>query len=256
MTTIPLPSFVSPPVQEVAFGIKFADLGLKTVHIGQFYEAVRNDFPNTDDLAPYVDESDFGFQLIQLPQLRRVKLMSSDGQNTLQIQGNRIIFNWVKSTKTTIYPRYPSVYRSFRTYWDTFAKFAKETISSELNLLAYELTYVNELKKSSTSILTSTEEAIQVFRWNDIKRETIGEPSNLNFALNFELPNGLGKAVVSVNPAKRADGEEVLLFILKCAGPANVQPPDVWFAMAHEWIVRGFAELTSAAAHKQWEREA
>jgi uncharacterized protein (TIGR04255 family) len=183
-------------------------------------------------------------------------MSSLDGKHSIQIQGNRLIFNWVKSTKDAVYPRYESVYRAFRSHWDMFARFASQTVASEIHPISYELTYVNELRKNSTSMLASVEEAVHVFRWTDIKRETIGEPSNLNFALNFDLPNGVGTGIVGVNPAKKAgsDGEEVLLFILKCVGPASGNP-DEWFGMAHNWIVRGFAELTSQQAQNEWKRE-
>ena len=50
----------------------------------------------------------------------------------------------------------------------------------------------------------------------------------------------------------------VLLLELKATGPSSSTDKKAmldWFDLAHEWIVRGFTDLTAAEAHKLWERE-
>jgi len=49
-----------------------------------------------------------------------------------------------------------------------------------------------------------------------------------------------------------------LLLELKATGPSSSTDKKAmldWFDLAHEWIVRGFTDLTAAEAHKLWERE-
>ena len=47
-----LPDFTNPPLNEVVLSIQFASLtGLKSAHIGLFWERIRSEYPNVTEQA-------------------------------------------------------------------------------------------------------------------------------------------------------------------------------------------------------------
>jgi len=50
--------------------------------------------------------------------------------------------------------------------------------------------------------------------------------------------------------------KEILQVDLTARGKAKPDYSDMdsWLEIAHEWIVKGFTELTTTAGHKRWER--
>lgn len=54
----PLREFSRPPLIEVVCGLQFAPLDLLTVHIGDFWQMVRDRYPSFEDHAPLADISD------------------------------------------------------------------------------------------------------------------------------------------------------------------------------------------------------
>jgi uncharacterized protein (TIGR04255 family) len=79
----------------------------------------------------------------------------------------------------------------------------------------------------------------------------------LNINLRFPLPQDRGALHVTYKHGKKvSDKKDVLILDLTARGPAKLDGSDMedWFDLAHEWIVRGFTDLTSALAHKRWGR--
>jgi hypothetical protein len=76
--------------------------------------------------------------------------------------------------------------------------------------------------------------------------------------VQFALPDDKGSLHVTVNHGeRRRDKERVLLLDLTARGPGLKDWSDmnVWFQTAHEWIVRGFTDLTAGIAHDRWGRQ-
>jgi uncharacterized protein (TIGR04255 family) len=255
MREMQLPSFKAPPVQEVAFAIRFSDVGLKTVHFGLLSQLLSKEYPHFDDLQPFGDESGIAFQIVPLPPFRRVRMSTEDRQHSVQIQGDRFIFNWTKTSKEMTYPRFGPLYRQFDELWNKFVDLLRSVGAGTPKVVSYDLTYVNELASIEGSVSSLAEHALSFFRWSGEHGRFLAEPTAMNAALTFKLPDENGQLLTSVNPATRADKQEVLLFILKCFGQPRAER-EKWFQLAHEWIVRGFVDLTSTTAHKEWAREA
>jgi uncharacterized protein (TIGR04255 family) len=92
--------FDRPPVVEVACGVLFAGQSpIKTVHIGEFWHRIKDEFPRFEDALPLmpmvegtdVSLEDFGWS--SLPPLRRAWLLNEDGSNLIQVQQDRFLFN-------------------------------------------------------------------------------------------------------------------------------------------------------------------
>jgi hypothetical protein len=70
----------------------------------------------------------------------------------------------------------------------------------------------------------------------------------------------LGRLHVSVNPgSRRQDGVPIFVMSLTARGDPTGDGLDGiqgFMEIAHEHIVRTFAELTTSAIHREWERDA
>ena len=73
----------------------------------------------------------------------------------------------------------------------------------------------------------------------------------------FQLPKGMGHLDAKLSQARMKDGgTPVLVLELKAQGIGEKNDRNSlleWFEVGHEWIVRGFADLTSTNAQvKLW----
>jgi uncharacterized protein (TIGR04255 family) len=75
----------------------------------------------------------------------------------------------------------------------------------------------------------------------------------------FDLPKDAGALRVAFKEVTRAvDNLNVFQIEITAGGKAQPDFSDMnsWLDIAHGWIVNGFAEITTAEAHKKWERTA
>lgn len=85
-------------------------------------------------------------------------------------------------------------------------------------------------------------------------------PANVAWQVRFELPEGKGWLNVKLNQATRKiDGVPSLILELTARGFGTEKTAKAmrnWFDFAHEWIVRGFTELTAKEIQETfWKRE-
>ena len=85
-------------------------------------------------------------------------------------------------------------------------------------------------------------------------------PRTVSWQTQFDLPDGAGSLSVSLNQATRiAGGMPLLRLDFVANGDAKAETIEAlapWFELAHEWIVRGFADLTSPTAQDRlWGKE-
>jgi hypothetical protein len=88
--------------------------------------------------------------------------------------------------------------------------------------------------------------------------EFLPASEGLAFKANFPMQDRTGRLRVALNRAVRAiDGAEVLVFTLTARGkPQSSATEDIlaWCDQGREWIVRGFADLTTERMHGLWRR--
>jgi hypothetical protein len=124
-----------------------------------------------------------------------------------------------------------------------------------------EVTYVNELLQGRD--WETFQDSLGLFApwWEDGTDHYLPKPASLAISGSIEFAPERGRLHFTVQHARRHadnDGErEVVLFTLLARGkPASGSNADVlaWMDMGHEWIVRGFSDLTSRQAHQLWKR--
>jgi hypothetical protein len=85
----------------------------------------------------------------------------------LQLQNNRICYNWRKLSGQGDYPKYETIWEPFITNVDKFKAFISENGIGELGITQYELTYFNHITKND--ITEDLSKIIPSFCWNDRK---------------------------------------------------------------------------------------
>ncbi len=195
-------------------------------------------------------------EILTLPPLRRILLLSQDQNYVVQLQESRLHFNWRKVGDTDDYPRFePTIFPKFLDVWGKFSTFVTKTGLGNVRPLRYELTYINHIEHSAADFAGSLESRVKLFQWSSIHAEFLTPPTSVNTVWTFELPDQRGAGQANLSQGTRADGRNVLVLGMSCGGPAGARYSlNDWFATAHEWIVRGFADLTTNTAQSEWGR--
>lgn len=266
----PLPDYKNPPVIEVVYGMQFEPLGLQCPTVGLFWQTVRQDYPSfveNPPLVPIIEKFDLDkrteprIELTARLPLPRLWFVDRAENWLIQLQDDRFLYNWKKVKDRDAYPRYEFVSRKFFEAWDRFQAFCQSEGLPLPSVNQLELTYINHIRVAD--VQTYVEEASSIFpdmRWRE-NHEFLPSPEALAWKTSFLFPDRQGRLHISMRHAiRRKDQKPVLLLELTARGmPAIKERGSLrgWFAMAREWIVRGFADLTDKQVQKeQWGRKA
>lgn len=263
----PLRDFRDPPVIETLLGVQFVPLEtLSVLHFGLFWARVRERYPRYQiqpPLDPAVEEFDLSPKTRQL-QLRTFKepsircwFITEDGSQLVQLQKDRLIRNWRKRSPEENYPRYASLKPEFVFDWERFSNFLEEIELGVPEINQCEVTYVNHivLEKGWQSF-GETQKAITLL--SEAQMEFLPRPEFIEMNAGYAMPNKKGRLRVSMQPVFSAPLQrEVLQLTLTARGKptsSNLESVLEWFNLGHEWIVRGFVDLTTPEMHRAWGR--
>ena len=260
-----LPEFGQPPLTEVVCGLQFQALALRTVHLGDFWQTMRDRYPSFEDHAPLAnifDDSDRGVRVEQdyfldMPPLRRVFFVDETKNFLLQLGASRFLANWRKLNDSDAYPRFDATYVRLREGWDKFREYSSRSELGAIRLNQYELTYINHIPDE----MSGSDHANELFtfvRWPQLSVDVF-EPNLRGTQLRFQIPfkKARGSLSVALQRGERVpDGRHVFILELTARGSAaeDGADRDGWFAFAHEAIVQTFASLTTTKAHEHWGR--
>ena len=256
-----LPSYRNPPVIEVVCGVRFEPItDLKIGHIGSFWERVRKEFPECEHAAPLDPKPELVDPVTGLP-LPRVWFINKAGDRLIQIQNNIFYYNWRKREKGKSYPRYPAILKKFKKYLGAFLAYLEENGLGSIKPTDCELTYVNMLSKNE--LRESGVDIGRIFpdlKWRSSIKRFLPVSEQIAWSARFPLPGERGNLTVKINPAvRRTDEAPVVQFELKASGLGPTEPLDDiwdWYDIAHEWIVRGFADLAGREIQERiWQRD-
>lgn len=265
------PSFRNPPVGEVVCGIQFRPLTqFQAPHYGIFWEQIRKEFPRCRTVAPLATGQPIDMQpnepteitvqfVANAPDMPRVWFISKDDTCLVQLQPDRLLFNWREGPSRAPYPRFKTIIKKFRDIFGKFDKFVNTNGLGELSLLQTEVTYINHIKFApGFESFADIGEVFPDFSWRRGDR-TVSAPDNFQFRSTHPLLND-GKLQVSIGSARsRTDKSPLIRFDLTARGSAtllkNVNEIWNWYDLANETIVDAFIDLTSKAMQRDsWKR--
>ena len=257
----PLPSYRNPPVQEVVCGARFAALERFMVpHIGLFWDSVRKDFPNCEHAPPLSPDPSAFDKATGLP-IPRIWLINRSEDRLIQLQKDIFFYNWRRRPKSKSYPRYKNIIKAFEKNIRNFEVFIRENELGELSIKSLELTYINHIiQDEGWKSLRDFGTVFPDCRWKVKSTRFLPVPNAIAWHTSFPLPEGQGTLRVKVDiGSRRSDDHPLLVFELRVTGSAanfSLDNMEEWFSTAHQWIVRGFADLTGPKIQNEiWKRD-
>ncbi len=251
-----LPEYDNPPINEVVCGIHFERLDqLLNPYLGILWEKYKPEYPRCRE-APYLIPiiENFDRPPVQKPELLDVPLprtwfVHSNENAIIQVQRDRFLHNWREIRAEDSYPRYHTIIDSFRGHLSKFTAFLEEYNLGIVKPLQYELTYVNLITQGEEwETISDIGRIFSNFSWPSTESDFLPLPESINWHTNFTLPNRAGRLHTKIQSGvRRIDDRPLFRFELTVRGIGEYKTFETmwdWFDLAHEWIVRGFAELT------------
>lgn len=268
--------FKRPPVAEVALTAQFGEPVIDLAAVGQFAEQVQKQFPNqsqrqaaapidpeTFDLSPTAPPP-FRIQFAQEVQLPRLWFESSSSDRLIQLQSDRLAVNWrLLDGDPTEYPHYAELRKVFEAQLKRLRTIVRKS-GRDLDVTACEVLYVNPIEPVGKAEPGMHPDLASVV--NRVSRSPtkafLGRPEDSQYQARWRIPGpdgqSVGRLYLSAEPAV-SDSQDSI-YLVQLVGrtiPTGAQTKAVMEALdlGHEWVVRGFADVTTKAMHKIWERE-
>lgn len=267
-----LPDFRKPPVAETVLSLQFEPLtGLTAAHVGLLWGRFRHRLPIVEEQPPLQPVFErFGppspprieVTVEQKPPVPRLWFLNEAGTELIQVQSDRFIHNWRKRQDLQPYPRYEPIRKDFRDEVETLGQFLKDEGLASVTVTQCEVTYINHIEPLGVWERHGQLETI-VRGWSGLPTEGfLPEAEKGMVHLSFVIPSQDGKPIgrlhAAVQPAwKKSDNSPILTLNLTARGMPigeGIEGAFAFFDLGREWIVRGFAELTTPEMHRVWER--
>lgn len=262
-----LPEYENPPLVEVVFGIQFEEIQkLLLPYIGSFWEKIgKVEFPECQEMPPLPQTIEYEhptpqqptqkFKLFNKPPLPRIFFINKKQDELIQLQRDRFLRNWRKLDEGTEYPRYKDLFPRFKKGWEAFIDFVNNLNIGPVKVNQYELTYVNHITKGEAwSKLKDIENVFPDMLFT-ADNQFLPVPEEMTWNKVYRLPKGTSRLHVSMRQALNKETQEPILVLNLTSRGFMENGLDDWFNTAHEWIVRGFTDLTgSDIQNKVWRR--
>jgi uncharacterized protein (TIGR04255 family) len=258
-------------VSEVVIGVQFQSPALTPVHMGLYFQEIRQQFPIASvqpPIAPMFEtfEAQPGALAFPLPfpfaaPMPRMWFASEDGASLIQLQTGRLLFNWRGGLVANAYPHFNAVQAGFTSALDKLDALIKKEGFAELVVNQCELSYINPILVSSTGVPFS--EVQKIFRvWSGEQGEewtdTIEDLSfTMRYRFNDEHGAPFGRLRVALAAGITADGSQAFQLELTARGrPLGEGRSGIaaFHDHAHQSIVRCFTAITTGEMHKLWDR--
>jgi uncharacterized protein (TIGR04255 family) len=274
--TDPIPSFKSPPLNEVVLGVQYDTIeGFNITTYGLLWENFKIDFPNIEHHIPLGSQFEkiggrrqpfgellkFNIEPLISAPLPRAWFISENGQELIQIQPDRFIRNWRRLDSSDEYPRYEKHMRGeLLKNLNMLDSFYQESGRSKLQPNQCEISYINHIEvnkahKRLNEIFTG---------WSDqYDLSNIADLEDINLTIKHIVKNGdgefIGRLHVKITPAIRLIDDSPIfvieLTLRGCPLEKNVEGIIKFMDFGRETIVRAFTKMTTPKMHKIWNRE-
>lgn len=271
-----LPDYRRPPVVETVLGLQFEPvLNWTTAHAGLMAERLDNEFGRIEEHAPLQravegfgppqpPPLDVDFRISERPAANRIWLLNPDGSQLLQVQSDRLLRNWRRQgNEEQAYQHYGETRAVFMDEAQKLKQLLQEWRLGELRTDQCEISYVNHIKLHDGSDPHRCLERIftQGSRW--LPAGFLPAPefraSQMRFVMHQQgMDAPVGRLHVTLQPAwSRGDNSPLLVFTLMARGAPlgdDLEGAFGFFDLGHDWIVKGFDELTTSEMHQEWGR--
>lgn len=241
--------FSKPPVIEVVIGAQFNGGILNTNLIYDFYQKIKTDFPNIQEQPPLpsvIENIEEGNQtrILQGFHSRRF-FINPSGDKLIQLQPDKLLFNWRKMADSSEYPKFESVLENFL---KVFGLIQKDVPNLKDTINQLELTFVDHI-------------FVKDFGLNYYNLNEIFNHFTLPYDLKtvdstFAIPKKelSGSLILSIKSARsNKDQSKLIVCETTCRGIKNAtESVDDWYNRAHSILVDFFLNLFNDKSKKIW----
>jgi uncharacterized protein (TIGR04255 family) len=258
-----LPDYNNPPVNEVVIGIQFNPTAITGAHIGLFWEGLRDEFPKASEQPPLESRIEsfqphrFSAPVLELSSWRgsRHWLTSEDDVQLIQIQADRLFYNWRRGQNNATYPHFESLQERFWSVAEKWSAFLKE-IEKPLRLTQWEVSYINHILTPGGQ---PTLADVLSF-WGGELDLAMGGPAEAGRMeaqkILTENNSPWARMYINITTAIRGDQIPLIAFELTVRGPPGDE--DAW-NVTHDRLLKGrhqivtaFDALTTEKMHAIW----
>ena len=266
-----LPEFEKPPVVEVAVSVQFNPPVLNGPLLMLWWIQVRDRFPKFELAAPLPSsietfegpqEPRIDFRISDAPPTPRLLMVSESDTEVIQIQENIFGCSWRKLSPEHEYPRYEDIRDKFHRELTAFQTFLRDEGLGHLSPAQCEVTYVNVIQPEGISDIHSDLGKIIPSATPRLTEGFLPAPEQTRYSSQYIIPGAgkvpLGRLHVRAQPSYLlSDKTPMYLLTLTfrgCPQGSDTAAIIETMGLGHEWIVRGFATLTSSEMHRIWRR--
>ena len=266
---VTLPNFAAPPLVETSLGIQFDGLPKYTsLAAADFLALLEGEFPIVEEHPPLDPTFEtFGpadsklsnprLEIIQAPISPRFFFVSPERTELVQLQRDRLFFNWRQTERKEIYPRYRYVRERLAVQLSRLVEWADRANLGSINPTQCEALYLNRIPLRD---VTGEQCGLSyVFPWFS---GLSGTTEDGVFTYRRRLLNDSNEPVARLffNMRYGTDEEghrEAQLFLIVRGKPeySTMEGCLEFIDAARAVIVHTFTEITSPEAHEIWDRK-
>lgn len=261
-------NFQDPPVIEVALGVQFEGRVTDDARtLGLFWPRIRDEYPQLEHhpaLPPQTEE--FGqaprepsFEILSEPPATRYWFLSADGDRIVQLQPDRLLFNWRKTGPEAEYPRYEELRPQFERHLETLLALLgeEETVTPTW----CEVNYVNHITGAPGEPRLGLDEILVLL--DPPPAEVVPELEDQSLSQRYLIRDGeqlVGRLHLSATPQVRLV-DQAQLYAISLAARLQPSEPTIEGALAalnvgRDLIVHTFRDVTHPTMHERWGLEA
>jgi uncharacterized protein (TIGR04255 family) len=261
------PHFRKPPIFEQAIAVVFErQKDFSIVDPGLFWREIIGDFPKCTAGAKLPNavelfdrpESQAIISVIPAAQLPRTVYLSAHGNELIQLQDDKFVFNWVRETEDAEYPRFERTSERFWKFFELWARFSEGRHGSGPALKQCELTNVNVIPVNDFG--RDFEDMYHAFIVDPFDWQVPGLVAETYVRQRVhrivdDQGEPLGRLHSTISPVYGPDGEKAFQFELTARSTPTVKSVEAateFFERAHMMINGAFIASVTKKIRNVW----
>lgn len=260
-----LPDFKLPPLNEVVLGVQFAPAaGYQQIYAGEIWGLFRSAFPKVQEQPPLAPS----YETFGSPKAARINFgihsgashdrfwfLSENDEELIQFQQDKLLHNWRKVPgRDNEYPRFETMIKNYESELTQLEEYFSKFSGGLLAINQCEISYINHIA------VEDYDSGYPISEWiNFINLK--GKPGDFGITLRDVIRDDAGKPcarlITEVNSGVTADGKPIIVLSLSvkgAPGDASITTALDFLREGRVKIVNHFADVTTEAAQKIWER--
>lgn len=256
-------NYKNAPISEVVFGLTFREpiLGYKSL-IFEVISELKRKYSIVLMTRPLANESLTGFQHGQITDPSKTgaalyRLLSPDNHWMVQVQSNKIIFNWVRLDERQVgdYPGFNNIYKEFLEVFNEISEIFNKNEAPRLDqkILYHELVYQNRFPwENYIDTLSEMNKIIalklpEIFATNEKKLP----PNNIFSQYTYPIDEIDGFGVLTINTGT-SDTLKKQMIIFECKLIGKSSNFEEWFEKSHQIQLNTFKNLFTPTTLESW----